>query len=350
VFLLQGVNNTGKALQLAGMFQASGFGTIPVNNAEEDINNDGTNTSSAADTTLHGTYVMDGSSPGSGRGTVELINSSTQLPGTFDFAFYIVDGTHLKIVETDTNAFLAGDFFSAPNTNGSFSGSILKGSYAFTLRGEDVTNLVPFSEGGIFAADGMASISSGELDINDGGLSLTLDTKLTATNYSVDPNLGRIALSIETGVATSISFAGYATSSGTVLLIRLDSGVVAGGIGYLRSGSPAIQGDFALVFSGATNSGGFPGEHAAGIIIATGNANPASGSLYLNDAGTLASGAALANTTVIDSPDGTGRGTATVATSSTAFSLAYYIVDDNTVLLIEANANRIIDGKLVRQF
>jgi len=350
VFLLQGLNTSGQGLQIAGKFQADGFGTIPVNEAEEDINNDGTNTSAAPDTTLNGTYKMDALSPGSGRGTVQLINTSTQLPGTFDFAFYIVDGTHLKVVETDTNAYLEGDFFSAPNINGSFSGANLKGSYAFMLSGADVTNVVPFLEGGIFNADGTSSITSGILDINDGGLSLTLDTALSAESYSVDPNLGRISLSISTTGVTATNFAGYTTSSGAVLLIRLDSSVAAGGIGYLRSGSPTIQGSFSLNFSGATNTGGFPGEHAAGRIIATGNTNPPSGSLYLNDAGTLASGAALTSTSVINSPDSNGRGTATIGTSSTEFSLAYYIVDDNTVLVIEANATRIIEGTLIRQF
>jgi hypothetical protein len=348
-FGLSGVDANRKTLQIAGRFDADGFGTIPVNKAVEDINDGGTNTQSAPDKTLHGTYAMDAMFPGTGRGTVQLINTSTQLPGTFDFAFYIVDGAHLKVVETDTNAFLAGDFFSAPNPNGSFTNSIFNGTYAFTLGGTDVSNKVPFAEGGIIVANGSGSVTSGVLDVNDGGLSVNLNTALSGSNYSVDSGLGRIALSLSNS-NTTVNFAAYTTSSGSVLVVRLDPAILAAGTGLLQTSTAAVQGSFAADVSGALNSHNFPEEDLAGQVTASGGTRAPAGNLNLNNAGTLVTAAALTNTSTINNAASNGRGTAAFATSSTAFPLAYYIVDSNTVLVIGSDATRITAGALVRQF
>ena len=48
--------------------------------------------------------------------------SSTNL-GSLQFAFYIIDATHMHIVEIDQMNYLAGDIYGAPS--GSFSGASL---------------------------------------------------------------------------------------------------------------------------------------------------------------------------------------------------------------------------------
>jgi len=59
----------------------------------------------ASDTTLAGSYVLIHLFPGSGRGTITLTSTSTGRSSTF----YVVDSTHLRLVENDSAAYLGGD-------------------------------------------------------------------------------------------------------------------------------------------------------------------------------------------------------------------------------------------------
>jgi hypothetical protein len=349
VFSLAGLDASKKPLQIAGKFQADGLGTIPVNSGVEDINDAGTNTQTAPDRSLFGDYAMDAAHPSSGRGTLHLTNSSTQLPGTFTFSFYIVNGAHLKIVETDTSQFLAGDAFSAPNTNGSFSNSLLNGEYAFTLGGSNVQQSLPFAAGGVFVANGNGGVTSGVLDTNEGGVTVQLNQALTSSSYSVDSNLGRIGSFTLVAGTTTYNFAAYAASSGAVEIIELDSQIVAGGLALPQSSTVQPQGSFAVNFTGLGNSSGYFPQDVAGQMTA-GAGGAVSGSLYINSNGALTSGAAFVSGTTIGTPASNGRGTATVKTSAFSFPVAYYTVDGNTVLMVETDSARVLTGALAKQF
>jgi len=338
-------------LQIAGKFRADGVASIPLNLAVEDINNNGTTTQGAPDDTLYGSFFMDPNFPNSGRGMLQLINTSTELPGTFNFAFYMVDGTHLKVVEVDTEAFLSGDIYSAPNTNGSFSASIFNGNYAFTLVGWDVDNGVPYVAGGSLVSGGTGAVTSGVIDKNDGGVKIQLNTALGTASYTVDPNLGRITLTVTNGTITQ-NFAAYTTSSGNTQLIELDTGFLLSGLLQPQSSTAAPQGSFALDFSGLTNSSGFPEQDVAGEISANSTTNVFSGSISINSAGTTSLGVPLVTGSTSASPAANGRGTVTVKTNSgsNTYPLAYYTVDGNTVLVLETDGVRIMTGTLVKQF
>ncbi len=120
VFGLSGVDSSGSPLVIAGKFYADGVGTIPPGSAVQDINDDGKSTYSitAGTTTdhheplprlaptlrLHGSFAMDQNSSSTGRGTLTLASTAPRYSRprrTLQFAFYIVDNTHLKVVETD---------------------------------------------------------------------------------------------------------------------------------------------------------------------------------------------------------------------------------------------------------
>ncbi len=348
VFSLAGLDASKKPLQIAGKLQADGLGTIPVNFAEQDINDAGINTQTAPDTSLYGDYAMDAAHPLSGRGTLHLTNASTELPGTFTFSFYIVNHTHLKIVEIDTSQFLAGDFFSAPNTNGSFSDSLLNGKYAFALGGSNVQQSLPFAAGGIFVANGSGGVASGVLDTNEGGVTVQLNQALTSSSYTVDSNLGRIGSFTLVAGTTTYNFAAYAASSGAIEIIELD-GNVAGGLALPQSSTAQPQGSFALNFTGLGNSSGYIPQDVAGQMT-VGAGGAVSGSLYVNSKGTLSSGAAFVSGTTIGTPASNGRGTATVKTSTFSFPLAYYTVDGNTVLMVETDSARVLTGAFAKQF
>lgn len=351
VFGLSGRSAKNLPLQIAGKFRANGVASIPLNLAVEDINNNGTTTQGAPDDTLFGSFFMDPNFPNSGRGMLTLINNSTELPGTFNFAFYMVDSTHLKAVEVDTEAFLAGDIYNAPNINGTFPSTIFKGNYAFTLAGWDVANSVPYVVGGVLVSGGTGAITAGVIDKNDGGVKIQLNTTLGTSSYTVDSNLGRITLTMTIGTATQ-NFAAYSTSSGNTQIIELDTGFAASGLALPQSSTAAPQGSFALNFSGLTNASGFPEQDVAGQIAANSTTNVFSGSISVNSAGTVSLGVPLISGSNTTSPAGSGRGTATVKTNlgSATYPLAYYTVDGNTILVLETDGVRIMTGTLARQF
>src|SRR5262249_22631644 len=155
-----------------------------------------------------------------------LKNTSAQISGTYNFTFYMVDGTHWKVIENDLNAFLAGDVYSAPNTNGSFAASSVNGRFAFALGGETATGGGPFDEGGVIASTGSGTLS-GPLDENNGGSTL-LNQSLNGS-YTVDPNFGRITFTF-TVSGKSRTLVGYGTANGGIAMIDLDTDVVTSGL------------------------------------------------------------------------------------------------------------------------
>ena len=74
--------------------------------------------------------------------------------GSRQYSFYLVDNTHLHIIETDRSAFVAGDIYSAA-TGATFSAANLSNAnYVFTAGGK--------SSGGAYAKGGfLASAGTG---------------------------------------------------------------------------------------------------------------------------------------------------------------------------------------------
>jgi hypothetical protein len=359
-FSLSGVDANGSPLTFAGRFPADGVSAIP--SGVEDVNDSGTSTNGDPDKTLLGTYQLDPTyGPSFGRGSITFNNSLATtdttfpagFPTAFTFAFYIVDKTHLKIVETDitSGAILSGDIFSAPNQPGSgFTASILSGKYAFTVGGASQNG--PYAAAGVFTSNGSTSssgsITSGVLDFNDSGSNIGLKQSITGT-YSVDPSLGRISMQLTFGQVTQ-NFAGYTTSSGSVLLIELDKNPAsASGVAYPQTFSSAAQGSFALNLSGVASQVGVEQDVTGQLAI---NSTTLYGTLDINnfqDKG-LSQGLEIQSGSTLVSPDSNGRGTLTLQTTQATFPLAYYLVDNNTVLLFETDSSRVMVGTLMKQF
>lgn len=354
VFSLSGLDSTALPMQLAGIFSTDGAGNIPLNSGEEDINDSGSTTAlNASDLSLNGTYSLDQGRLGSGRGYIALNNSSAASSvHSAEFAFYMVDSTHLKLVEIDSNAVLSGDVYAAPNTaRGSYQLSSLNGNYAFTLGGEDLNIASPYAQGGVLIANGSGGITGGVMDLNNGG-TRQLNVSVGTTSYTVDPSLGRIALPITFG-NTTINYAAYAASNGTIEMISLDPIFMASGTGFAQSGTSTPRGAFALNLSGTVNGTGGEEDVAGQIAIPasgtpTGNVainNPAAGT-----SGTLAAGVPVESNSSVGAAGSTGRGTATLASHLETYPLIYYNIDGNNVLLFESDSTRTMVGTLARQF
>jgi hypothetical protein len=349
VFGLSGSDSGGFPVQFAGIFNADGAGNIPVNSGEEDINDSGNVTQlSGPDLTLHGSYQLDTANPGSGRGYITLINTSSQYPCNCQFAFYMVDNTHLKVVEIGRNNFelLSGDVYAAPNTaRGAYSVASLSGNYAFTIGGADSFGN-PFAQGGILASDGNGTITGGVIDTNDNG-SRNLNVSVATASYTVDPNFGRITMPLTYGSA-STNFAAYVGSNGILELISLDPAFLDSGVGFLQTNTATPQGSFALNLTGViTSSGGE--EDVAGQVNIQANSAP-TGNLAINNSGNVFTGTPLGTASNFSAAASNGRGTASVASYLATFPLIYYTIDGNNVLLFESDGSRTMVGTLARQF
>jgi len=351
VFGLSGVDDSGDLLpvELAGIFNTDGAGNIPVNYAEEDINDAGNSTLNGADVTLHGTYELDTANPGSGRGYLTLVNTSSVYPCDCQFSFYMVDSTHLKLVEIGSNngELLSGDVYAAPNTaRGAYSLGSVNGNYAFTLGGAD-SNDNALAQGGVIAVNGAGGVTGGVVDTNDAGHDI-LNQTVTNSTYTVDTNLGRIGLPLTYG-GTTANFAAYAGSGGLIEMISLQNNFLDSGTGYLQTSTAAPQGAFALNLTGIVNSSGGYEQDVAGQMTVPASSSP-TGNLFINSSGQLAEGTPLGSGSTVGAPGPTGRGTASIASHLATYPVLYYSVDGNTVLVMESDGSRTMTGVLSRQY
>lgn len=342
-FGISGIDSGGFSMAIAGRFFSDGAGTFPVNSAIQDVNDAGTVTT--ADVSLHGNIInLDGST---GRGTLEFISTAPGT-GTLTFAFYIIDNTHLKLVEIDAGGspVLAGDAFSAPS---SITLASLNGSYAFTVGGAESAG--PYAAGGVFTAKGNGMISGGVQDINEQANVLhTMQTLTPTSTYSLNPTTSsnRILLTLSTG-STNFMYAVYPTSSNSFEMVEVDSVVtISSGAGFLQSSTSAPAGTYGLNTTGQTVNG----EQDINGSVAAAGSLALTGYLDINETGQIFLNTPLSNSS-ITAPATFGRGTLTLATAkptSASFTFAYYTVDNSTVLVIEMDKVAVTLGTMARQF
>ena len=342
-----------KAFFAAGKFVSSGLiGTTgSLTPGVWDVNDAGT--VSADDTTLAGSFAPDQSNPGTGRGTLQLSTTrSFEKQATFVFAFYVVDNTHLKMIEIDGSSFSAGEIFSAPNTDGSFSASsFVKAKYSFTTTGASKT--AAYSQGGVFFSNGTGAITSGEMDVNGGAGAISLLGAVTQTSYTVDPSLGRIQFSLmasQNGQTIGTwSYAGYQTANGAMEMVETDSvnvDTLVGGIAYQQNSANSLQGAYAANFNAMK---GTVEEDVAGELVIS-NTSVSTGTMNSNILQSGATAGVPITDALVVAPDSGGRGTATIYTRSETFPLVYYVIDQNTALVLESDGVRSLTGTFAKQF
>ena len=370
VFSVAGEDLSQKIMGVAGKFSASGTGLISTANTIFDLNDGGnvaTPTSApTSSVSLSGTYGFDAAFPGTGRGTIALTlttHSSTNNTNTneqLQFAFYVVDNTHARLLEIDHNALLAGDMFAAPAGNSFSAASLAQANYPFTASGSSTVGA--YAAGGVFKSDGAGNISGGAFDSNDAGTAGT-NTTIAACSYTVDATTGRIDLRLFTGAGacpgganTNISeFAAYQTAQGSALILEIDANAVSSGAAFQQAAAPpAATGSFALEIAGqgtTQNIAGAIPQDAVGQVTLTGT-SVASGTIDINNFNAVFSADPVSTTSTFAAPDANGRGTATLnATNPTAtFTMIYYIIDSNRALLLDQDKTRVGTGFIARQF
>jgi hypothetical protein len=343
-FGISGIDGGGNPMAIAGNFFSDGAGTFPINSAIQDVNDAGTVTQ--ADVSLHGGIINAVVDPVTGRGTLEFI-STVPNTGTLTFAFYIVDATHLKLVEIDAAPVLAGDAFSAPST---ITLNTLNGSYAFTVGGAETAG--PYAAGGVFTASGTGTIKGGVQDLNEQANVLHLMQTISATSstYQLSPTTtsNRILLTLNNG-STSFIYGAYPTSNGLVELVEVDNAIlISSGTAFLQSSTSALAGTFGFNTTGQTSSGE---QDINGSLNAAGTTG-LTGYLDINETGNIFLNTPLSGSTVA-APGNFGRGTLTLATApptSASFTIAYYVVDNSNALVLEIDHAGVTLGTMAKQF
>jgi hypothetical protein len=358
-----GIDSVGNPVTVGGTFLASN-NSCQVNNPNSPVNvqdftfvplNTNTLTVVTNDITLSG--LCTGADATFGRGTISM--NSTDL-GTINFAFYMIDQTHLKLIEIDPAQpfILFGEAFSSPTVT-----TPLNGGVAATWGG--AANNAPYAGGAVFTINAATISSGGALDINNsGGSGTQINSAITSGSYAnvlTEGNVpARFTLSLTTGKGTAL-FAAYTfvTAAGTgAELVEIDTnnGVDgASGTAFQRGSVSTVQGSFALNLSGVGTSrsqGSFE-QDIAGQLGLVNNSMALTGTLDINNGGPIL-GVPVNSTSILNAVAANGRGTAQVNASgggvSAKFNLVYYQIDSNTELLLDADTNRVASGMLLRQF
>jgi hypothetical protein len=362
-FQYSGLDSNLFPVTVAGTFLASN-NSIAVNNPNSPVNaqdftyvpvNTNTLTVVTNDITLSGLYT---NADSFGRGTITM--NSTDL-GTINFSYYMIDQTHLKLIEIDPAPqpfILFGEAFSSPTAPTPLTGGVV-----CTFGG--AANDAPYAGGAVFSISGATVSSGGTLDINNsGGAGTQINSSIVSGSYAnvlTEGNVpARYTLSLTTSKGTTL-FAAYtfATASTTgAELVEIDTNNNvdgASGTAYHSGGVSTVQGSFALNLSGVGSSKSQPAfeQDITGQLGLVNNSTTLSGTLDINNGGPIP-GLPVNSTSMLNAVAANGRGTAQVNVSSNGvsakFNLVYYQIDSNTELLLDADTNRVASGMLIRQF
>ena len=349
---------------MAGKFSANGAGSITGGTPILDVNNSGNPTGSVSkeDRSLAGTYTMDATFPGSGRGTLTLSSVTT---GPIQYAFYIVDttaseqSTQLHLVEIDTNNYLAGDVYAAPTGSSFGPASLASGNYPFTVGGTSPTGA--YAAGGVFISSGSGG-TSGLLDSNNAG-TVTTDTTLGPCTYTVDATSGRIDLLLSNASGTCAAapttqeFAMYQTAQGSAVMLELDATAITTGTAFVQAATPAAltgSDSFGMAGQGVFhNEPALYQQNLSGQVTWSGS-EALSGNIDINNfnAVFLTDPIFTTGTKLLTLDATSGRGTAMIQgmNPNATYNVAYYVINGNTALLLDTDTTHVLIGTINSQF
>ena len=277
----------------------------------------------------------------SGSGAISLTTSA----GPFAFTYYMIDASHLRVVENDVNGVSIGEMVRQGNA---ISTGSLRSSYAFSATGP--VALGPFAAAGVFALDGSGTIASGVSDnLGNGQTNASVTGNYTVTNTGT----GRTTATITLGTAV-MHWVLYPRLDGALDFIRIDAGAPVHGTAVVQTAAPfdpSLQkGAFAALLSASSTSTA-QAEDVLGQAALTGGSS-FTAAVTLDDAGTLQTGISmLAGGYLVDR--NTGRGTATVSSSNARLNgttLYVYQVDSHTALLLLGGSAHPMAGLMQQTF
>jgi hypothetical protein len=275
----------------------------------------------------NGTYSIDPS----GHGTMKINTANLE---TLKFSFVLISPTHALIIEIDGDPGSGTMDLQQPAAGGTFTAAQISGNYSLALDGVDNSGAFNhMSMAGTFAADGIGALTSGTLDINNGGI---LTTKSFTGTFTAPDSNGRGTMSGSVGR----QFVYYIISPKVLRILEGDGASFVGGSAYAQgsagSTNAALTGKFVYQHHGWST----PGRTvAAGQFSADGMGKVTTGLSDSNSGGsptTVTKGTTVTGTYMISgSPSGTLSLTDAAGTS--AFNL--YLVDPTLNILDPGNSS-----------
>lgn len=226
--------------------------------------------------------------------------------------------------------------------------ALVKGNYAFLLRGYDTASGSPMAMAGTIVADGNGAITGGEIDFNNGG-GVNLVPAPATGMYSVDPSFnGTTKGSFE---ITSFKFPGSDIDLRFRFVLSADGKrgriIELDGSGYLNSGTIQLQEPAALVAKptgnyafGLSSDAPLAGRIVSAGQLVFGSTGITGGIIDQSKAADAAPtyvGAAI-DAAALGPQDANGRGTLTISVSGDSTDYAYYVVDGTAINIIQIGA------------
>lgn len=271
-----------------------------------------------------------------GRGTMTL-NSKL---GTFDFAFYIISATKVRLVSLDAATLWEGTALAQQGSN--FTNASLDGGIAYLTSGQ--IQSLPAADAGQFTANGNGGISNGIGDENENG-TITTGYSFTGT-YAVAAN-GHGSMSVTSTARGTYTYAFYLIASGQAALMRTDTGGDSIGDLNVQSqgqfSSANLSGPYALTVSG-TSSTGFIDKL---IAFTFGSNGSIAGNENDNNAESPSANLTMTATSTLNS---NGRGVMTVKAGGNTRTLNFYMLSPTELYVIGMDSDQVLSGGAEQQF
>jgi hypothetical protein len=355
--------NSGDSASFVGQFTTNGVSGVT--GGVMDVN-DGASPSGAL-TLQPGTIVPDAANFSNfGRGTMTITTTVSSQILSLTYVFYVVDASHMIFVENDSVAATTGSAIAQSNVPTTVAA--FPGSFVFAVGGGAFsTNLFgPLARAGKFTADANGALTNLALDEDfTGGVNtFPKGGGFSNVSYTIDPaGTGRGTLNF-TDVSRNQPFVFvFYMASPTHGFIQDNSvNVVADGTITAQTGTfsaASLAGDYAINWSGVNLVSAFEEDFVGVIPISSASSNnisngvldftelgdgkiftdiTANGFLTLQGDGSLggAQGNALQLTTSSNAP-------------STTFNFRAYVINNNTILIVGVDSQRVTLGTLIRQ-
>jgi hypothetical protein len=300
-----------------------------------------------------------------GRGTLTLNTTLNSQILNLSYVFYVVDASHLVLVENDTVAATSGSATAqtaVPTTVAAFPGS-----FVFAVGGGAISQGLfgGLSREGRFTADANGAITNLSVDENfSGGVNVFPKSGgFSNVTFTIDPaGTGRGTLNF-TDVTSNQTFQYvFYMASATQGFIQDDSAnVVADGSITAQSGTftaASTAGSYAINWSGVNLVNGFEEDFVGVIPVSSAGSNNIAGGVL--DFTELGDGKIFTGVTVNglltlqgDGTLGGAQGNAlqltTVTTPSSTYNFRAYVVNTNTIIFVGVDSNRVVIGTAIRQ-
>ena len=279
-----------------------------------------------------------------GRGTIQFCEPSTSnvctVPQT-QFRFVVLSPQEAQMIDFQAGSVANGEIVLQPDNSVFNTGSLI-GTYTFSFSGFSSATTEE-SVVGEFVADGAGKITSGELDINTGGV-LTSQAAITGGTYTVSANGRGTATLVTSGATFNLAF--YMISASRAKFIETDALPILAGDSFKQQsivpwGPNSLNGSVVFETAGTTVPGGvFLADVGAFTTDGIANVTGGSGLLDQNIGGAVTS-TAFGGTYTVDTM---GRGTISIP----SHSYVIYMTSVGNAVVQETTASTVAHGFLTQ--